>query len=196
MGRKQPQDVDGTITPEGVKKDGGSPVVTKELRKFEGHTDDVRSVAFSPDGRHVLTGSDDDTARLWDTTTGAEVRKFIEHKSIQSVAYSPDGKYVLSGSSERFRQAGSARLWDVNTGKEIRHFGSSACNCVAFSPDGKFVLTGGSDGACLWDTNTGKEVRKLVEEFDCIYDVSFSPDGKYVLTAGFDKTARLWAIEE
>ena len=66
------------------------------LRTFRGHTDWVRSVAFSPDGKRVLTGSDDSTAKLWDAETGQEIRTFRGHTGwLSSVAFSPDGKRVL-----------------------------------------------------------------------------------------------------
>ena len=81
-----------------------------------GHPQGVRCVCFSPDGKQVLTGSDDQTARLWDTATGKELRHFIGHASkVCAVAFSPDGKQVLTGSGDK-----TARLWDLQSGKELR----------------------------------------------------------------------------
>jgi WD40 repeat protein len=82
----------------------------EEVRQFVGHIDTVSSVAFSSDGRYVLTGSHDSTARLWDAATGEEVRQFVGHTNgVTSVAFSPDGRYVLTGSWD-----GTARLWETN----------------------------------------------------------------------------------
>ena len=90
----------------------------KELRRFEGHSSSVNSVAFSSDGSRILTGSRDKTARLWDVKTGKELRRFEGHtSSVSSVAYSPNGQKVLTGSEDK-----TARLWDVETGKELRRF--------------------------------------------------------------------------
>jgi WD40 repeat protein len=115
-------------------------------------------VAFSPDGKYVLTGSDDDTARLWDAATGAEVHAFSGHTgSVYDVAFSPDGKYVLTGSADH-----TAKLWDAAAGAEVRTFSghTSYFLSVAFSPDGKYVLTGSDDGtASLWDTDYKDSMR-------------------------------------
>src|SRR4029077_11861096 len=79
---------------------------------------DINSVAFSPDGLHVLTGSSDETARLWSAATGQEIGVFTGHEgSIYSVAFSPDGLHVLTGSTDK-----TARLWDVATRRELRTF--------------------------------------------------------------------------
>ena len=125
----------------------------KELRKFTGHSDGVSSVVFLPDGKQVLTGSWDKTARLWDAQTGKELRQFTGHSDgVTSAAISPDGKQVLTGSWDK-----TARLWDVPQGKELRQFigHSDGVYAVAFSPDGKQVLTGSADKtARLWDCAT------------------------------------------
>lgn len=83
-----------------------------------GHSGNVSSVAFSPDGKYILSGSDDKTLKLWDIETGKEIRTFAGHaNSITSVAFSPDGRYALSGSWDN-----TLKLWDIVTGNEIRTF--------------------------------------------------------------------------
>ena len=176
----------------------------RELRQFVGHTGQVFSVAFSPDGRFVLTGSNDKTARLWETATGHEVQRFKKDDllGVTSIAFSPDGRFVLTGSYDD-----NTRLWEVSTGQMVRQITKStnelafvptrtiAFSPVAFSPDGRFVLTGGKSyetAAWLWDTATGRELRQFVGHTEPVDSVAFSPDGRFVLTGSYDKSARLW----
>src|SRR5439155_761449 len=87
-------------------------------RTFKGHIPWVHSVAFSPDGRHALSGGRDTTVRLWEVATGKQVRTFEGHINlVESVAFSPDGRHALSGSRDD-----TVRLWEVATGKQVRTF--------------------------------------------------------------------------
>ena len=163
----------------------------EELHKLEGHSDDVRRVAFSPDSKYALTGSNDKTARLWDVETGKEVRRFEGHSDqINSVAFSPNGKFVLTGSSDKV-----ARLWETDTGRELRRFEghTGGIGAATFSPNGMYVLTGSDDRTVrLWEADTGKEIRRFEKYLDHVWAVAFSPDGKYVLTGDDGETAILW----
>jgi WD40 repeat protein/CRP-like cAMP-binding protein len=161
------------------------------LQMFRGHADQIVSVAFSPDGLFVLTGSDDQTARLWDVTSGEEIVQFNGHGGpITSVAFSPDGRFVLTGSDDQ-----TARLWEADSGREILQFSghTDQVRSVAFSSDGKYAITGSADmTARLWNVLTGKETLQFVGHAGEVGSVTFSPDGNYVLTGSADKTARLW----
>ena len=167
----------------------------KELRRFTGHDGLVGMVgplAFSPDGRRVLTGSSggDKVARLWEAGTGKEVCRFSGHtNNIFFVVFSPDGRRVLTGSKDK-----TMRLWNAETGRELRRFDGHAKppDSVAFSPDSSRVFTSSQRTGHLWDVETGTELRRFTGHAHTVDSVAFSPDGWRVLTGSWDNTARLW----
>lgn len=202
--RQAAQGAPDTVTREraGHLADTIDKLLAGELRGFAGHTEAVNSVAFSPDGRQVLPGSDDRTMRLWDRATGQEQRQFpLELSTPMAVAFSPDGKRIASAHWDSV-----VRVWAVATGKEElccrghQDFVTSA----AWSPDGRHVLSGSHDGYMkLWGVATGKEVRSFAagskvpdkpgarEE---ISSVAISPDGTKALSAGSEGLACFWDL--
>ncbi|KAM0158528.1 hypothetical protein ACHAQE_005438 [Botrytis cinerea] len=176
------------------KKPIVEPYWNAMLQMLEGHTNPVTSVAFSPDGKQVVSGSDDKTVRLWDTATGLQIQPTLEgHTSyVTSVAFSPDGKQVVSGSEDK-----TVRLWDTATGQQIQptlEGHTSHVTSVAFSPDGKQVVSGSWDHTVrLWDTATGLQIQPTLEGHTShVTSVAFSPDGKQVVSGSWDHTVRLW----
>jgi WD40 repeat protein len=163
--------------------------VDSSMARYTGDFDPKISVAFSPDGRYLLTGGDDAIAWLSDASTGKELRFFCHNNNIMSVAFSPDGQYVLTGSGDN-----TARVWEAASGEELRRFctDSGAVNSVAFSSDGHYLLTGSYGIARLWDAATGKEVRRFKGNPFELVSAAFSPDGRQVLVSSLHYPARLW----
>jgi WD40 repeat protein len=163
----------------------------RPVSEFIGHRGRINEISISSDGKFVLSGSQDKTARLWDLKSGKELRKFQHAESVTSVSLSADGKLLLTGSED-----GIARIWDPVAGTEIQRFVGhpKAIRSVALSPDTLWVLTAGEDKtARLWDRSSAKEVQQLgVDETSNA--VSFCGSSSVVVTMSVDRIARLWDL--
>ena len=166
-------------------------VATAQLKAtLEGHTDNVWSVAFSPDGRTLASGSYDQTIRLWNVNTRHLLHTLTGHRNeVMSVAFSPDGQTLASASWD-----GTIRLWNPNTGKPKRtlteHTGGVAS--VVFSSDGQTLASSADQTIRLWNARTWKLEKTLRGHTDVIDAVAFSPDGQTLASGSRDATIRLW----
>ena len=158
------------------------------------HGATVRSVAFSPDGQRIVSGSEDNTVRVWDAQTGAPISNPLSGHTdwVGSVAFSPDGQRIVSGSGDQ-----TVRLWDAKTGVPIGNPLSGHTGwvgSVAFSPDGQHIVSGSADNTVrVWDAKTGAPIgNPLRGHRDQVWSVAFSPDGQHIVSGSADNTVRVW----
>ena len=180
---------------------------SEEIRRFLGHSGEVRDIDFSPDSKLLVSGGSDRLLKIWEVETGRELATLEGHEdTVLSVAFSPNGKYIASGSMDN-----TIRLWDAETWEELKvyrgheHYVWS----VDFSPDGKLLASGSWDGTVrLWplpggdfsiSEDSGRPLAKL-EAF--VFSVAFSPDSKLIaaglgqlLESDSANTVRIWDVE-
>jgi RNA polymerase sigma factor (sigma-70 family) len=191
----------------------------KGLQSFKGHDSmtldrtkggmtlrGVYGLAFTPDGKTLVSRGVDQTVRVWDVATGKELRRIDGLPgAAQALALSPDGKTLAAVAADEPKGPSEVRLCEVATGKEVRRLRQEGVmGAVAFSPDGKLLAAGwGANGSGagapggevkLWEAATGKPLGSLTGHKRLVMSVAFSPDGKTLVSGSLDCTTRLWDV--
>lgn len=178
------------------------------IHSLKGHSDWVYSVAFSPDGQTLASGSKDNTIKLIDVASWKEFYILEGHEyGFTCVVFSPDGKLLASGS-----YGDGIMLWDVASGQRLRHLKAHLINapssqtnsvvanyfhCVAFSPDGYTLAACNFNNAIwLWDVRSGQHLCTLTGHSSSVYSVAFSPDGQTLISGSGDKTIKIWGFTD
>lgn len=175
-----------------------------------GHTAIINAIAFSPDGRYLVSASDDKTIRVWDRKKGKTVRFLRGSVSegnegmLYAMALSPNGKWLAVGgwmgkSNAVAPCCGDIRLYDFNSGelKALLQGHRSVVHALAFSPDSQKLVSGSSDKtAIIWQVATQKAVQTLSGHNQAIYALAFSADNQRVVTGGGDHSLRVWQVAD
>ena len=165
----------------------------QEKMSFSSHGA-VASANFSPDGRLIVTGSWDHSAKVWDAMTGRVIRKLEGgHTSFVNTArFSPDGKRILTASDD-----GTARIWNVETGQVVTTLAGhqDRVRSATYSSQGDFIVTTSSDStARLWNGSTGEFIREFRGHQFSVLCAEFSRDARWLITGGEDNSARIWNV--
>lgn len=168
-----------------------------ETLVLKAHHYEINSAVFSPDGKHILTNSEEGTAKVWETDTGKlvltiQLQPYINF--ISAAAFSPDGNFIVTVGGQHERP-GEVNFWDASSGKKLWTVKDPRghISCVAFGPDGSWLVMGNQNGtASIRDAKTGQELFTLIGHTSAISSVAVSADGKRIVTGSYDTTARVW----
>jgi WD40 repeat protein/serine/threonine protein kinase len=166
-----------------------------QLLSIAGQSARSAVVAFSPDGRRIVSGhSDQDgtgSVKVWDATSGQTLLTLKGHNAaVTNVAFRPDGKQIASASNDM-----TVKLWDVQTGRELHTLKGHAgwVWSIAYSPDGKRLVSGSQDNTLkVWDAGAGQELLTLKGHTGQVFGVAYSPDGKRIASGSEDHSVKLW----
>ena len=166
------------------------------LLTYRGHLYYIWSVAWSPDAKHIASGSVDRTVQVWDAINGKKVFTYYGHMGAQygvfTVAWSPDGKHIASGGGDG---DSTVQIWDGISGDHVLTYRghSHGIHKLAWSPDGKHIVSGSFDNtAQVWNASTADHILTYRGHSDVVYWVDWSPDGKHIVSGSRDKTVQVW----
>ncbi len=171
----------------------------KTIATLAGHTDAVRGVAFSRDGKWLAAAgglcAKQGEVKIWNLEKQSVAVTIQGHSDcIYGVAFSADGKLLATSSYDKL-----IKLWDITTGQEIRTLKDhiDAVYAIAFTPDGKRLVSGSADrGVKIWDVASGHRLYTFSDSLDVINTIAIDPTGKFVAAGGIDKSIRIWRMDE
>lgn len=171
-----------------------SNLENREPITLKGHTEQVRTIAFSPDSAKIASGSTDTSIIIWDIEKRQIIKKLTDHQtSINSLDFSPDGKKIISGSNDQ-----TIKIWDAVSYQLLDTIKfNNTVSTVAFSSDSRqFAVVCNDSKTDIFDTESKKLIFSLEGHKGIISTVVYSPDGKQILTSSQDGTAKIWQAND
>jgi WD40 repeat protein len=169
-----------------------NPLTTNLLKTLRGHKKTVYSIDFSPDRKILVSGSRDNTIKLWDVKTGQEINTLTGHgNSVFSVAINPQGDILASGSKDR-----TIKLWNLQTNQVIRTWRhKDGVKTVVFSHDGRILASGSYDGTIkLWEVKSGRLLNTINAHKDGVLAIAFTPDDQIIASGGREEMIKMWEV--
>ena len=191
-----------TLSIEGCAQTHSSPSATAPVPKprsagsvlytYRGHSGRATTVAWSPNGKYIASGSLDQTVQVWSANPGDSFHPFVYRghtAGVQTVAWSPDSNRIVSGSIDK-----TVQVWDALSGEHVALYRghTDIVNAVAWSPDGKYIATGSADSTVrMWDVATGKQMYVYHGHQASVNSLVWSPDSQQVASGSSDKTVQI-----
>jgi WD40 repeat protein len=162
----------------------------KCVRTLTGHSNVIQSVAISPDGKTVASGSSDKTIKIWHLDTGRLLHTLTGHsKCVHSLAITPDGQMLASCGDQ------TVKIWNLNTGQLLRTLKHlKSVSSVAISPDGQTLVSGGNKTIKIWNLHTEEWPRTISEDLGYVCSTVISPDGQTLASGSTDQTIKIWNL--
>lgn len=170
-------------------------------QKLGRHTEMAYASSFSPDGRWLATGSNDNHVIIWDVATGSQSKDFVAHSvGVKDLQFTPNGKYLVTAGLDNLIRVWNTKNWKRE--KELKGHSAQVMS-IAISPDGRYLFSGGDDKKIVvWNGETFEKEREFEGQFDRVLSLNVSPNGKYLASTGGDRTTpsvgnlKIWRIED
>jgi WD40 repeat protein len=163
------------------------------VRNLGGHTHSVQACAVTPDGRHMVSASRDQTLKVWELESGRVVATLEGHTDwVRACAVTPDGRHVVSASDDQ-----TLKVWELGSGRAVATLEGHAhwVNACAVTPDGRYVVSASHDKTLkVWELATGCAVATLEGHTHSVNACAVTPDGRHVVSASHDKTLKVWEL--
>ncbi|MBD2207657.1 hypothetical protein H6G15_34920, partial [Calothrix sp. FACHB-168] len=164
------------------------------IRTLSGHSDSVRAIAVTADGQRVISGSSDNTLKIWNLQTGAKLFTLKGHSSsVNAIAVTADGQRVISASDDK-----TLKVWNLQTGAELFTLKghSNWVRAIAVTADGQRVISASDDNTLkIWNLQTGAKLFTLKGHSSSVNAIAVTADGQRVISASDDKTLKVWNLQ-